>query len=199
MSTTRALAIALALALSAAACGDGAKALRPAAEEDLGRVVLQEGDVSGDFIYSDVGVSSTGSKTYRVDFQHDPPGSDPTDGPLCVQNDVTLFASEEDATTLFEKFRQGTEAASPNGDSTPEILRPPDLVDGGFAFHMANEEPFLCISRLDKAHWYSVAVQRSNVISFVQWWSANEEGVDQAVSLANLSTERIETVLTSHD
>jgi hypothetical protein len=180
--------------LAGVACGGGEKMLRQAAEEDLGHMVLLEGDVTGAFIYSDVGIARKDDKTYRVDFQADPPGSDPKDGPLCVQNDVALLTNEEEATTLFEKFREGIEAGSSGGDPTPEVLSPSDLVDGGFAFH-AVSEPFLCISKVKEAHWYSVAVQRSNVVTLVHWWSAHAEGVDQAVSLANLSTDRIETVL----
>jgi hypothetical protein len=171
--------------------GDG-EALRLAQESDLSKMTLQAEDVDGLLNRIDAGFLSGREVRYQVDFQPDP--SDPPSDPVCVVNGLHLYGDADEAASVLEQLKQSL--AEPDDPSTI-LLTPPALVENSVAFQLADERPFECTSQLESADLYSLAVQRSNVLAFINVWSNKPESVDQAVSLANVEANRIESILGS--
>ena len=181
-----------ALVFATVACGGGGMDLRLAVEQDLGDLAVREGDVEGPFTYYDAGLTSSGDIAYRVDFEPEP--LDRVEGTLCISNEINLYPSVEHAVSRLGELQQAVEEDA-NSEEGYDILVPSGLVEPSIAFRFAKQEPFGCFTKAEAADWYTVAVQRSNVITFIVLWSVEPDDTDQAVSLANLQAERIESVL----
>ena len=188
-----ALAAAGLVTLATTSCGGGEKDLRLATEADLGDIVLQEGDVVGPFNYFGLDFAGGNNDVYRVDFQ--PDSVDRSEGTLCISNEISIYPSVEDAVARFAELQQGIEKDA-GTEGGYELLKPAALVETSIAFRVAQEEPFGCVTRVETAEWSTVAVQRSNLITFIVLWSVEAGGVEQTVSLANTQVERIESILT---
>jgi hypothetical protein len=174
--------------------GENRESLRLATEDDLSEMTLQEEDVTGPLNRIDAGLLSGAEVRYQVDFQPDP--LDAPSDPVCIINGLHLYDDVDRAASVLGQLKQSL--ADP-GDSSTTLLTPLDLGENSIAFQLLDEPPFECISRLKSADLYSIAVQRSNVLAFINVWSNKTESIEQAVSLANIETERIESVLGSEE